>query len=99
MPFPKMQAQISKLQQKQASDSSQQSLCQSDELVIVREHMNFIIGLLLAPDFKQIVNWSSLRSTDLALDESAMEDVPCIRNFIILTALKIQQLMGEIKES
>ena len=67
-PFHKMQTQTAKLQQKQASSDSE-SLCQSDELVIVREHMNFIIGLLLVPDFKRTVNWSSLKSSDLSIDE------------------------------
>ena len=44
-------------------------MCQSDELVIVKEHMNFILGLLLAPDFKLIVNWQSLRSEDVCIED------------------------------
>ena len=67
----------------------------------MREHMNFIISLLLAPDFKTVVNWHGLRKEDvnLILDDSgnrigaggvnAIEDLPAFRNFIILTALKI----------
>ena len=57
--------------------------------MIVKEHMNFIIGLLLAPDFKSIVNWQSLRRDDVCVEDSVMEELPAVRNFVILSALKI----------
>ena len=47
-------------QRKNSASETQKSLCHSDELTIVREHMHFIVGLLIAPDFKRMVNWLSL---------------------------------------
>ena len=56
---------------------------------IVKEHMNFIVGLLISPDFKQVINWANLRRETLAIEEQAMESSSGLRNFIILSALKI----------
>ena len=64
-------------------------LCPSDEVTIVKEHMNYIIGLLVQPDFKRIVNWLSLTPDTVTMEEPAFE-VPGVRNFVILAALKIQ---------
>ena len=50
--------------------------------------MNFIVGLLIAPDFKKMVNWMTLTTEDVTIQDPAFE-VPGVRNFIILTALKI----------
>ena len=50
--------------------------------------MNFIVGLLIAPDFKNIVNWLSLSSEDVSIQDDCLE-LPKVRNFIIMTALKI----------
>ena len=61
--------------------------------------MNFIISLLLVPDFKTIVNWPNLRREDVCVGDSVMEQLPVVRNFVILTALKIQQIMGELTET
>ena len=72
----------------QIGDSDSDSLCHSDELQIVKEHMNFIVGLLIAPDFKNIVNWLSLSSEDVSIQDDCLE-LPKVRNFIIMTALKI----------
>jgi len=60
--------------------------------------MNYLVGLFLAPDFKKMINWLNLKSEDVTLEETALE-TPTLRNFIILTALKIQQLKGELKET
>ena len=51
--------------------------------------MNFIIGLLVQPDFKKVVNWLSLTSSTVKMEDAACE-TPGVRNFVILTALKIQ---------
>ena len=51
--------------------------------------MSYIVGLLIAPDFKQMVNWLNLKSENVTLEESSLE-IPNLRNFVILTALKIQ---------
>ena len=51
--------------------------------------MNFIVGLLISPDFKQVINWANLRRETLAIEEQAMESSSGLRNFIILSALKI----------
>ena len=82
----------------QQSTSESSSLCNSDELTIVREHMHFIVGLLLAPDFKRMVNWLSLDSSQVTLQDHQF-DRANLRNFVILTALKIQSLTADLKES
>jgi len=76
------------------ADNSSSSLCPSDELTIAREHMNFIIGLLIQPDFKQLVNWLTLTPETVTMEDAALE-LPNLRNFVILTALKIQQLIAD----
>ena len=73
----------------QQSTSDSYSLCNSDQMNIVKEHMNFIVGLLISPDFKQVINWANLRRETLAIEEQAMESSSGLRNFIILSALKI----------
>ena len=50
--------------------------------------MSYIIGLLVQPDFKRIVNWLSLTPESVTMEEAAFE-VPGVRNFVILTALKV----------
>ena len=50
--------------------------------------MNFIVGLLVQPDFKKIVNWLSLTPSTVTIEDVAFE-TPGVRNFVILTALKI----------
>ena len=54
----------------------------------MKEHMNFIVGLLVQPDFKKIVNWLSLTPSTVTIEDVAFE-MPGVRNFVILTALKI----------
>ena len=61
--------------------------------------MHFIVRLLLAPDFKRMVNWLSLKGDDVTLGEKQFSQAPSLCNFVILTALKIQQLMGDLKEA
>ncbi len=81
------------------STSESGSFCSSDEqLAIVQKQMNYLVGLFLAPDFKKMINWLNLKSEDVTLEESTLE-APTVRNFVILTALKIQQLKGELKET
>ena len=55
---------------------------------IVREHMNYIVTLLLEPEFKHSVNWTSLTQEKVTMDDKEL-DAPSVRNFVILTALKI----------
>ena len=42
--------------------SATESLGDVESLTIVKEHMMFIVGLLVAPDFKRMINWLSLDS-------------------------------------
>ena len=86
-----------KIKTKDVSTSESESLCHSDELTIVREHMNFTSGLLVDPKFKEIVNWKTLNRENVTIEDQYFED-PSLRNFVILSALKIQQLMGDLKE-
>ena len=64
----------------------------------MREHLGYLVSLLVQPAFKQIVNWLTLTPECVTMDEAAFE-VPGVRNFVILTALKVQQLIGDLKES
>lgn len=43
-------------------------MCQSEELNIVREHLRYIVDLLIAPDFKQMVNWLSLTKDQVEVE-------------------------------
>lgn len=67
---------------------SRPSMCQSEELNIVRGHLRYIVDLLIAPDFKEMVNWCSLTKEQVSVESSALEQ-PNVRNFVILSALKI----------
>ena len=42
--------------------SATESLGDNESLTIVKEHMMFIVGLLVAPDFKRLINWLTLDS-------------------------------------
>jgi len=64
----------------------------------VKEHLHFVVNLLVAPDFKRMINWLSLKREDVTLKHTQIEDAN-LRNFIILTALKIQSLMGDLEEA
>ena len=61
----------------------------TDERTIVKEHMNFIIGLILQPGFKKLVDWENLQRENVLLPDSAFES-SSVCNFVILTALKLQ---------
>ena len=65
-----------------------ESLCHSDEITIVKEHMSYIIGMLVSPDFKQLISWTSLTRENIMLPDGALETLS-LRTFIILTAMKI----------
>jgi len=51
--------------------------------------MHYIVGLLIAEEFKRMVNWVTLRPEDVILREGNFENDAPLRNFVILTALKI----------
>ena len=44
------------------SSGPSESLDDMESLTIVKEHMMFIVGLLVAPDFKRMINWLTLDS-------------------------------------
>ena len=44
------------------SSGPSESLNDTESLTIVKEHMMFIVGLLVAPDFKRMINWLTLDS-------------------------------------
>ena len=44
------------------SSGASESLNDTESLTIVKEHMMFIVGLLVAPDFKRMINWLTLDS-------------------------------------
>ena len=61
----------------------------TDELTIVKEHMNFSLGLLLQPSFKKVVDWENLERENVLLPDMTFES-SAVCNFVILTALKLQ---------
>ena len=50
------------LQKTVTGSSASGSLGDTESLTIVKEHMMFIVGLLVAPDFKRMINWLTLDS-------------------------------------
>lgn len=61
--------------------------------------MNFIVGLLIQAEFKKSVSWESLKRENVTIVDQGAFETPELRNFMILSALKIQQLMNDLKEA
>lgn len=46
-----------------------------------------------------MVNWPCLRTEDISLENDEAYGAQSLRNFIILTALKLQELMADLKKA
>lgn len=51
--------------------------------------MNFIVGLLIQAEFKKSVSWESLKRENVTIVDQGAFETPELRNFMILSALKI----------
>ena len=54
--------------------------------------------MILAPDFKQLISWTSLNMLDIEPGDRVLGQKQ-VKNFVTLVAIKVQGLMNELTES
>ena len=64
----------------------------------VNDHYHFILSHILNPEFKNLVSWQNLGFEHVEIDEQTLSK-PTMNNFIILVALKMQQLIQDNAEN
>ena len=65
---------------------------------MINEHYNYILSQILCPDFKAMINWNNLSKEHVKIEEKTLKQ-PKMKNFVILVALKLQQLASELGEN
>ena len=85
---------------KNATEQKIDETCQikNEEAAMIKEHYIYVLSQILCPDFKTMINWNNLSEEHVEINDETLHK-PTMKNFIILVALKLQQLSSDLSES